>query len=162
MRHTYVAVFEEEDVGGFFVHVPDLPGCFSQGDDLPHALDMIAEAMELWITSLILDGHEVPAPSSDFACSDSPLRIAVSVETDPKTVTYVEMYMTVNEAAETLGVTRGRVHQLIATDQLWATKRGRDLFVESESVYNRIASEPRPGRPSKTPSPASSSRSASG
>jgi predicted RNase H-like HicB family nuclease len=38
-----------EEVGGFSVSVPALPGCYSQGETLDEALVNIREAAELWI-----------------------------------------------------------------------------------------------------------------
>ena len=38
-----------EDVGGFSVSVPALPGCYSQGETLDEALANIREAAELWL-----------------------------------------------------------------------------------------------------------------
>ena len=34
---------------GFFVSIPDLPGCFSQGDTLDEAYVMILGAKEAWV-----------------------------------------------------------------------------------------------------------------
>ncbi|HYV38470.1 MAG TPA: type II toxin-antitoxin system HicB family antitoxin [Gemmataceae bacterium] len=42
-------VVSPEDVGGFSVSVPALPGCYSQGETLDEALANIREAAELWL-----------------------------------------------------------------------------------------------------------------
>ncbi len=38
-----------EDVGGFSVSVPGMPGCYSQGETRPEAFANIREAAELWL-----------------------------------------------------------------------------------------------------------------
>lgn len=37
------------EAGGFGIEVPELPGCFSQADDVREALRMTREAVELWL-----------------------------------------------------------------------------------------------------------------
>jgi predicted RNase H-like HicB family nuclease len=59
----YVAVIEEEGaekaVGVWF---PDLPGCFSAGDDLDEALRNAPEAIRLYADSLAEEGRALPSP----------------------------------------------------------------------------------------------------
>lgn len=38
-----------EALGGYSVSVPALPGCYSEGETLPEALDNIKEAAQLWL-----------------------------------------------------------------------------------------------------------------
>lgn len=46
------------------VAVPDLPGCFSAGDTIDEAIANAAEAISLWIETVLDDGGTVPAPGS--------------------------------------------------------------------------------------------------
>ncbi|MSU75603.1 MAG: hypothetical protein EXS55_03760 [Candidatus Magasanikbacteria bacterium] len=47
----YVAIFEaDEEVGGYTVTIPELPGCISEGDTFEEALANIREAAELWLS----------------------------------------------------------------------------------------------------------------
>jgi predicted RNase H-like HicB family nuclease len=59
----YVAIVEDAGpntaVGVWF---PDLPGCFSGGDDLDEALRNAPEAIALYAQSLAEDGHVLPPP----------------------------------------------------------------------------------------------------
>ena len=48
------------------VWVEELPGCISQGDTPDEAIQMIREAMGLWIGGHIEDGWEVPPPKEHF------------------------------------------------------------------------------------------------
>jgi excisionase family DNA binding protein len=56
--------------------------------------------------------------------------------------------LTTSEAAERLGVTVGRVHQLIQEGRLPAEKKGRDYFIDSNNL--KLVKNRKPGRPKKT------------
>ena len=49
--------------GGWFVSIPELPGCISQGRTPDEALEMIQEAQRLWIQVALEDGDPVPLPT---------------------------------------------------------------------------------------------------
>ncbi len=48
------------------VGVEELQGCLSQGDTPEEAIEMIREAMELWIGGYIEEGWEIPPPKDHF------------------------------------------------------------------------------------------------
>jgi len=50
--HFKVVIEEDEEVGGYVVSCPSLPGCFSQGDTTEEALENIKEAIQACIESL--------------------------------------------------------------------------------------------------------------
>jgi predicted RNase H-like HicB family nuclease len=60
MTH-YIAIVEDAGpdhaVGVWF---PDLPGCFSAGDDLDDALRNAPEALELYLEDFITEGKPLP------------------------------------------------------------------------------------------------------
>ena len=56
--------------------------------------------------------------------------------------------ITVREAAEKLGVSVGRVHQLIRSGALTAEKVGSQWVVDDRDIAERLAARPKPGRPS--------------
>jgi antitoxin HicB len=63
MKHKilkYDAVFEAQKEGGYTVTVPSLPGCISEGDTLKEAKENIAEAITVYIESLLMDGESIP------------------------------------------------------------------------------------------------------
>jgi predicted RNase H-like HicB family nuclease len=62
--HYPIAIETGTDAQAFGVVVPDLPGCFSAGDTLDHALKNAKEAIELWLEVAIDDGVALPEPKS--------------------------------------------------------------------------------------------------
>ncbi|MCX9083596.1 MAG: type II toxin-antitoxin system HicB family antitoxin [Candidatus Methanoperedens sp.] len=50
--HLKVVLEEDEEVGGYVVSCPSLPGCFSQGDTMEEALENIKEAIQACLESL--------------------------------------------------------------------------------------------------------------
>jgi len=59
----YVAIVEDEGpekaVGIWF---PDLPGCFSAGDDIDEAMQNAEQALSLYAEALAKEGRTLPAP----------------------------------------------------------------------------------------------------
>ena len=58
----YPAIFHKEEVGGYSVTFPDLPGCNTEGNDLAEALYMAQDALRLYLYSLKQD--KMPLPQS--------------------------------------------------------------------------------------------------
>lgn len=56
--------------------------------------------------------------------------------------------LTTQQAAEKLGVTAGRVRQMVADGALPATRMGRDNFIKLSDL--KLVEGRRPGRPRKT------------
>jgi predicted RNase H-like HicB family nuclease len=63
---TFAVVLVREEDGGYSVSVPALPGCFTQGDDLPEALRNSIEAIECHLESL--HAHRDPTPEDVESC----------------------------------------------------------------------------------------------
>ena len=55
-----VLLVSEEEYPGYAVFCPSLPGCVSQGDTREEALEMIADAIAMWLDSYAEDGQEPP------------------------------------------------------------------------------------------------------
>jgi antitoxin HicB len=53
------------DGDGFFVRIPDLPGCESNADSVGDALECIAEAKAAWIGAALATGKPIPSPRAD-------------------------------------------------------------------------------------------------
>ena len=56
----YNVVLEEDPDGGYIVHCPALPGCFSQGETKEEAIENIKEAILVYLESLQKDKEEIP------------------------------------------------------------------------------------------------------
>lgn len=54
---------EPDEIGGFVVVCPVLPGCFSQGETVEEALANIREAIELCLDDMEMRGEPIPEPS---------------------------------------------------------------------------------------------------
>lgn len=64
MKLVYPAIFTPfGDRDGYVVEVPDLPGCVTEGDSLPDAIDMGIDAASGWILGELEDGRPYPAAS---------------------------------------------------------------------------------------------------
>ena len=59
-RYTVVLEPEEDEVGGYAVSVPALPGCFSQGRTIDEALAHIREAIALHLGAMRRAGEPFP------------------------------------------------------------------------------------------------------
>jgi len=69
MELPYTITMVYDTSGGppaWVVGVEELQGCLSQGDTPEEAIEMIHEAMELWIGGHIEDGWEIPPPRDHF------------------------------------------------------------------------------------------------
>lgn len=56
----FTVLIHSAEEGGFWVEVPTLPGCFSQGETFEEAMENIREAIELHLEVLREDGSELP------------------------------------------------------------------------------------------------------
>jgi predicted RNase H-like HicB family nuclease len=56
----YTVIVHNADEGGYWVELPSLPGCFSQGETIDDAMNNVKEAIELHIQGLRDEGQEVP------------------------------------------------------------------------------------------------------
>ena len=144
-RYVYQIFLERDEEGAYCVSVPDLEGCYTFGDTFAEAVSMAAEALELFVASLLDQGIELPQPTNR-PCPEGCESVFVSFETDETVGTKV---MSAAEAARRLGVSRGRVSRLLRAGILEGRNDWGNIFVTEESVERRLASNPKPGRPRK-------------
>ncbi len=147
-KYLYQVVMTPEEEGGYSVDVPDLPGCYSCGDDFNDAAMMAADAAKTYVASLLAHGEEVP-PATRRETPSGSNSIYVFFEADPSWVVTGEV-ISAAEAARQLGVTSGRVSQMISKGVLDGYRDGRRTYVSVASVEARKAEAPRAGRPRKT------------
>ncbi len=56
----YSVVVHEAEEGGYWVEVPALPGCYSQGESIDEALTNVREAIALYLDALRDEGTSPP------------------------------------------------------------------------------------------------------
>ena len=61
-----IDVLPEEDGRGYYVVVPALPGCFSQGRTIEEAMKHAKEAIALHVRSLRKEGEAIPLRERAF------------------------------------------------------------------------------------------------
>ena len=71
MEYSVIVHRTEED--GFWVEVPALAGCYSQGETLDEVLENVREAIQLYLDMLREEGSDVPRDEEVV------YRVAVSV-----------------------------------------------------------------------------------
>lgn len=65
-------VIHKDSNSDYGVTVPDLPGCFSAGENMDEALSMAQEAIETHIEGMLIDSEPVPSPQTTEAHMDNP------------------------------------------------------------------------------------------
>src|SRR5688572_23875479 len=63
--HIIIRRDDEASHDAWFAHVEELPGCITEGRTAEHALEMIREAMELWVEVALELGDPIPPPRDD-------------------------------------------------------------------------------------------------
>lgn len=143
MLHVYeFEVFEEE---GMLLALPyDMDGG-TQGEDFKDACEAAADWLQSDMEYRAM--HDIPFPDATFGNTPKHggQNIVVAVNADKGTVRRV----TAAEAARRLGVTRGRVSQMIDADQLATFELDGRIWVTEDSVNARLEESPKAGRPKK-------------
>lgn len=74
MQHTFRVLIQKEPEGQYTASVPTLPGCISYGDSVEHAIEMVKEAISLYLEELAERGEAIPNDNNTLEYS---LNIAV-------------------------------------------------------------------------------------
>ena len=91
MRHRHTVVLEREPDGqGYSVSVPALPGCVTEGDTIQQSLDMVREAIQGHLETLLMV-EKLPVPdvqevSIQVDDADEVLIYKVDVDLEPEVV----------------------------------------------------------------------------
>lgn len=80
---TYLAVLEPGEDGSYSISFPDLPGCFSYGDNLAEAQRMAEEAASLHVYGMERDGDEIPTPSLNLSRESTDGNVVMPVTIHP-------------------------------------------------------------------------------
>ena len=66
MKYVYTAILTPEENGVFSVRFPDLPGCYTSGDNLADAVNMAQDALCLWLYDLEQEKRPIPQARSPY------------------------------------------------------------------------------------------------
>ena len=83
MYYVYPALFRINPNGGYFVSVPDAPGCVTGGKTLEESLHMIKDALSVYMCSIEDHREPIPTPSKpQNISSDEPDSFTTLIEVD--------------------------------------------------------------------------------
>ena len=90
MKHTYTAVFTPETNGLYSVIFPDLPGCYTSGEDMADAVYMAQDVLCLTLYDMEQDKKPIPTASrpKDIKTIGEQFTSVVAVDTE----TYRRIY----------------------------------------------------------------------
>ena len=144
MLHVYeFEVFDGDD--GMLLAFPyDMEGG-TQGEDFKEVCEMAADWLQAEMEHRAMHGLDFPEATFGNEPKNGGRNIIVAVSADVGTVAKVLP----SEAARILGVTPGRVTQMVAAGQLEAFEDAGRTWVTVASVEARIAEAPKAGRPRK-------------
>ncbi len=63
MKFIYPAILSKKEAGGYCVRLPDLTGCFAEGDSIDEAMENANAAALDWITLELEEDLPLPAVS---------------------------------------------------------------------------------------------------
>ncbi len=78
----YLAKLHAEADGGYSVEIADLPGCFTEGDNLAEAIRNAEEAILCHLDGMIADGEPIPDPASTVPAAVEPGAFLVGIQVD--------------------------------------------------------------------------------
>lgn len=147
MKRIYGAIIRQDEDGGCWAEVPDLPGCYGQGDTIIDATTSVSNGVETHLAAMLEDGESIPDPTE--VSSDDGKVVYVYADTDA--VDLGAPSVTATEAASRLGLSAGRVSQLVSSGKLDGRRTPIGMMVTVDSIES-YANEPRlVGRPRKVP-----------
>ncbi len=118
----------------------------TQGRDAADAARMAADWLKGEVEHSLMCGTPLPPPTFGNAPAHGGTIGVVGVEASLEAIDTV----LASEAADMLGVSRGRVSQMLASGRLEGFRKGRSTFVTRASVQARLAEAPKCGRPRRT------------
>lgn len=145
-RYFYEAILSPYEKG-WEARIPDL-GIVTQGADVADAAYMAQDALALRISSLLAEGRDVPERGRfGAACPAGGMAVGILTLAEPGSI--FDETMSVREAADVLGVTRARIHALIAAGKLRSVKSGNTRMISASDVMARFNAPHPAGRPAK-------------
>ncbi len=140
MDYTYEGRLERAE-GDWLVTFPQFEGCYGGGRTVRKACERAAEALRLAIAQELSEGRALPRPAFH-----NPPGATFTVQVDERYLEETEC-LTMAQAAEELGVSKGRVSQLVKAGLLGTRNVGGRSMVTLASVNARRENPPAPHRP---------------
>ena len=145
MLHVYEFEVFEGDSGMLLAIPYDMDGG-TQGRDAREVTEMAADWLQGEMEYRAMRGLPFPEPTFDNEPRHGGRILAIAVNAGKESIPRI----TAAEAARRLGVTRGRVSQMIRAGQLDTFELDGRTWVAEYSVEARLAEKPKAGRPRKS------------
>lgn len=146
-RYFYEAILEPREKG-WEARVPSL-GIVTQGKDVADAAYMAQDALALRISTLLAEGNDVPERGRfSGECPAGGMTVGILTLAEPGSI--FDETMSVQEAADVLGVTRARIHALVAAGKLRSVKSGNARMISASDVIERFNTPHPAGRPARS------------
>ena len=143
--YTFATIIRKDDEGGYWAEVPDLEGCYGQGDTFDETLESISNGIETHLAAMLEYSMEIPKPTKIESIDDGEV---VYVAAKPNEYTLKEPSVTAAAAARMLDVTPSRVSQLINAGKLKAKRNVGETLVTIDSIDKYASTARTAGRPS--------------
>ncbi len=146
MKYLYETILTPNEQGGYDVFIPDFD-VVTQGEDIKDAVDSAADLLYTLIPALLSEGDTLPDASFEHEIEDGSMAMGVMVVCDENTPE--EEYMSVQNAADIIGVSKPRVYAMVRDGVLDSSKVGSSVLVATSSVRDRANGKHPVGRPRK-------------
>jgi predicted RNase H-like HicB family nuclease len=146
----YVYEFEFFQGDRFVIARPfDLEHHVTQGKDLDEAIEMAADLLRVIAEDSLMHGSSLPNSTFGHEPEHGGKVMAIGISASLDEIRAIKA----SEAAERLGLSRGRVSNMLRAGILEGFRKGRDSYVTLDSLEARLASSPsrKGGRPRKVP-----------
>lgn len=141
VEYAYDAIMEHDE-DGYSVTFPQFPEAVTFASTREEAIRRAHEVLVMTLSERIEEGGEIP-PQERVAEV-----LSVAVDIDGQTID-MSKCLTMEQAAEELGVSPGRVSQLASVGKLQPVMFGRRKMVTIASVNERKNDDVHAGRPRK-------------
>ncbi|MCL2529032.1 MAG: type II toxin-antitoxin system HicB family antitoxin [Coriobacteriia bacterium] len=148
--YIYEATITKED-GYYYAEFADIGAAYADGATFEEAVKAAAETLKLVLAEHLDTGLQLPRPTFQLS-SDVAMRVAIAVDV---TQEFIEQSKCVpaSEAARMLGLSKGRISNMINSGVLQAVPYGNDRLVTLASINDRLKNPRGAGRPRKEASP---------
>ena len=142
----HMCEFEVFEDNGVYLAYPFGMEGGTQGNTIEEAAFMAADWFKIEIEHRVM--HNLPFPKVGFGneLQHDGERLLVAVDVGKEAIDK----MSAADAARTLGVTPGRITQMVAAGLLEGFKDGHKSWITRASVEARLVELPKAGRPKKT------------